>query len=139
VTETAPPPVVRAAIGVWLAVGVFGLLNVLYLWLRRADLREVALRDGAATPGGVDQAISTLLLQLTVVGLVFTAAYAVLGVMLRRRRRWSRIALTVVAGLHLLWVVLPGVNAANLVTVLLIGTGFTLTWRPVTAHWVKEQ
>lgn len=136
---TPPPTVVRAAVGVWLAAGVFGLLNVLYLWWRRAELREVALREGLATPGGVDAAITTLLVQLTVAGVLFTIAYGIFGVFLRRRRRWARLALVVTGALHLLWVVLPGVNAANLVTVLLVGTGFVLTGRPVAAHWLKEQ
>jgi len=135
----APPTVLRVAVGVWLAAGVFGLFNVLYLWWRRAELRDIALREGLATPEGVDAAITTLVVQLTIAGVLFTAAYGLFGLLLRRRRRWARLALMLVGALHLLWVVLPGVNAGNLITVLLIGTGFALTWRPATSHWLKEQ
>jgi hypothetical protein len=138
-TTTPPPTALRGAVGVWLALGVFGLVNVLYLWVRRDALRESALRDGIAPADQIDSTVTTLIVQLTVAALLFAGAYALFALMLRRGRRSARVALTVIAGLHLLWVVLPGVSAANLVTVLLIAIGLALTWRPVTAHWLKEQ
>ena len=57
---------------------------------------------------------------------------------LRRGRRWARGVLTGVVVLHVLWIVLPGASAANLVTLLLIAVGLAFTWLPGTAQWVKQ-
>jgi hypothetical protein len=139
-TEVTPPPLaLRAAVGVWAALGVFGLLNVVYLWFERGALRDEALRRGLVTEQNADSTITTLLVQLTAALLLFAAGYAVFAWFLRRGRRWTRIALSVLGGLHLLWVVLLSPSPANLISVLLIGIGLALTWRPTASHWLKEQ
>ncbi|XVS64082.1 hypothetical protein ACQPYE_38525 [Actinosynnema sp. CA-299493] len=128
-----PPAVVRGAVAVWLALGVFLLLENAVLWLRRAEFEEAAVRAGddpADVPG--------LLAQLTVVAVAFTIGYGLFGWLLKRGRRWSRGVLTGVAVLHVLWIVLPGASAVNLVTLLLIAVGLAVTWLPGTAQWVKQ-
>ena len=128
-----PPAVVRGAVAVWLALGVFLLLENGVLWLRRDEFEQAAARAGddpAAVPG--------LLAQLTVVAVAFTIGYGLFGWLLRQGRRWSRGVLTGVAVLHVLWIVLPGASAVNLVTLLLIGVGLAFTWLPGTAQWVKQ-
>ncbi|MER5265869.1 hypothetical protein ABTZ99_27670 [Actinosynnema sp. NPDC002837] len=128
-----PPAVVRGAVAVWLALGAFLLLENVVLWLRRDEFEQAAARAGddpAAVPG--------LLAQLTVVAVAFTIGYGLFGWLLRRGRRWSRGVLTGVAVLHVLWIVLPGASAVNVVTLLLIGVGLAFTWLPGTAQWVKQ-
>ncbi|MEU4764980.1 hypothetical protein AB0H12_17150 [Actinosynnema sp. NPDC023794] len=128
-----PPAVVRGAVAVWLALGAFLLVENVVLWLRRDEFEEAAARAGddpAAVPG--------LLAQLTVVAVAFTIGYGLFGWLLRHGRRWSRGVLTGVAVLHVLWIVLPGASAVNLVTLLLIGVGLAFTWLPGTAQWVKQ-
>jgi hypothetical protein len=139
-TGVAPPPkALRAAVGVWLALGVFGLLNVVYLWFERDTLRDEALRRGLVNEQNADSTITSLLVQLTAALLLFAVGYGIFAWFLRKGHRWTRIALSVLGGLHLLWVVLLSPSPANLVSVLLIGIGLAFTWRPTTSHWLKEQ
>jgi hypothetical protein len=128
-----PPAVVRGAVGVWFALGAFGLLTNIYLWLRRDSLEESAVRAGD-DPANV----TGLLTQLTVVAIGFALGYGLFGWLLKLGRRWARGVLTGVAVLHVLWIVLPGASAVNLVTLLLIAVGLALTWLPGTAQWVKQ-
>ncbi|MFD1146836.1 hypothetical protein [Saccharothrix hoggarensis] len=128
-----PPSVVRAAVGTWFALGAFVLLTNAYLWLRRGSLEDAARRAGD------DPAVVTALLtQLTVVAVGFAVGYGLFGWLLKRGRRWARGVLTGVAVLHVLWIVLPGASAVNLVTLLLLAAGLALTWLPGTAQWVKQ-
>lgn len=130
-TETAPPPfALRAAVGVWLALAVFGLFNVVFLWLNQDKVRE-ALQSNFT--------VSDVLVPLTVAAVFFAASYGLFTWLLRRGKRRARIGLTVTALLHLIWVVLPGVSLANLITVVLLGLGLVLTWRPAASHWLREQ
>ncbi|XVV03441.1 hypothetical protein ACQPW3_39990 [Actinosynnema sp. CA-248983] len=128
-----PPATARAAVAIWYALAVFGVINVAYLWIRRDALEEAAARDGFAAG-----AVTVLLLQLTAVAVVFGAGYVAFGRMLRLGRRWSRRALTGVALLHVLWLLLSGSAGANLVVVLLIMAGCVLTWLRGTAQWVEQ-
>lgn len=128
-----PPAVVRGAVAVWLALGVFLVLENVVLWLRRDEFEQAAARAGDDPA-----AVSGLLVQLTVVALVFTVGYGLFSRLLRQGRRWSRGVLTGVAVLHVLWIVLPGASAVNLVTLLLIAVGLAFTWLPGTAQWVKQ-
>ncbi|MFD0199332.1 MULTISPECIES: hypothetical protein [Saccharothrix] len=128
-----PPAVVRGAVAVWFALGVFLVFQNVVLWLSRARLEEAALRandDPAEVP--------RLLTQLTVVAVFFAFGYGLFGWLLRQGRRWARGVLTAVAVLHVLWIVLPGAGATELVTLLLIGVGLAFTWLPGTAQWVKQ-
>ncbi|MFE2757166.1 hypothetical protein ACFXGA_34740 [Actinosynnema sp. NPDC059335] len=129
-----PPAVVRGAVAVWLALGAFLLLEGLVLWLRRPALEQAAVRAGDDPA-----AVTGLLWQLTLVAVLFTIGYGVFGWLLRRGTRWARGVLTAVAVLHVLWIVLPGASAANLVTLLLIAVGLALTWLPGTARWVRSR
>jgi hypothetical protein len=130
-TETTPPPLVlRAAVGVWLALAVFGLFNVVFLWVNQDKVRE-ALRPGVA--------VQDVLVPLTVAAVFFAILYGLFAWLLRRGKRRARIGLTATAFLHLIWVVLPGVSLANLITVVLLGLGLVSTWRPAASHWLREQ
>ncbi|MGM1062562.1 hypothetical protein [Saccharothrix sp. Mg75] len=132
-SRVAPPPVVRAATAVWCALGAFLLLENVVLWLRRAEFEQAAARagDDPALVGGI-------FAQLTLVAVLFGVGYVGGGLLLRRGRRWARAVLSAVAVLHVLWIVLPGASAVNLVTLLLITIGLALTWLPRTAQWVKQ-
>ncbi|HEX6346438.1 hypothetical protein [Umezawaea sp.] len=129
-TGTAPPLAVRAAVGVWLALSVFGLFNVAFLWLNRDKVREALPPE--LTVGGT-------LGPLTVAAVVFAAAYGLFAWLLRRGVRRARLGLSVTAFVHLVWVVLPGASLASLISVVLLGVGLVLTWRPAAAHWLREQ
>ncbi|MFI9813129.1 hypothetical protein [Saccharothrix variisporea] len=128
-----PPGTARAAVALWYALAAFGLVNVAYLWVRRGALVEVAAREGFG--GG---AVTALLLQLTAVAVVFGAGYVVFGRMLRLGKPWARRAVTAVALLHVVWLLLSRSASANLVVVLLIVAGCVLTWLRGTAEWVKQ-
>ncbi|CCH35295.1 hypothetical protein ABZ816_11875 [Actinosynnema sp. NPDC047251] len=126
---TAPPSTARAAVALWFALAAFGLLHVGYLWLRR-DEWTGAGQDGSA--------VTERLVQLTTVALVCGAGYVVFALLLRRRTRWARGALTAVAVLHVLWIVLTASAGPNLVLLLLIGAGLAFTWLRGTAEWVTQ-
>jgi hypothetical protein len=130
-TETTRPPLaLRAAVGVWLALAVFGLFNVGFLWLNQEKVR-------AALPA--DLSVEGTLGPLTVAAVVFALAYGLFAWLLRRGVRRSRVGLAVTAFAQLVWVVLPGASLASLISVVLLGVGVVLTWRPSASHWLKEQ
>ncbi|MFC5057967.1 hypothetical protein [Saccharothrix xinjiangensis] len=130
-----PPPVVRGAVGVWLALAAFVLFEHAVLWIRRGDLLEAAARAGDP-PGRVNE----ILVQLALVTAFLAIGYGLFGWLLNVGKRWARGVLTAVAVLHVLWIVLPGAgaNAANLVALLLIAAGLALTWLRGTAQWVRQ-
>ncbi|RKT57897.1 hypothetical protein [Saccharothrix australiensis] len=130
---TGPAPSVRAAVALWCALGVFGVLAAAYPWARRAALDEAAVRDGLPASD-----VTALLVRLTVVAAVFGVAYALLARTLWRRGRWARHALTAVAAVHVLWLLLTRSAGPNLVVVVLIAIGLVFTWRRGTAQWVKQ-
>ncbi|MCS7482995.1 hypothetical protein ACFFQW_38615 [Umezawaea endophytica] len=130
-TETAPPPLaVRAAVGVWLALAVFGLFNVSFLWLNQDAVRE-ALPPNLTVAGTLGT--------LTVAAVIFAAGYGLFAWLFRRGVRRSRTGLSVTAFAHLVWVVLPGASLASLISAVLLGVGVVLTWRPSASHWLREQ
>ncbi|WP_367134605.1 hypothetical protein [Saccharothrix sp. HUAS TT1] len=128
-----PPPVVRGAVSVWFALSAFLVLENVVRWLRRDEFEQAAARAGDDPA-----AVVSLLTQLTVVAVGFAIGYGLFGWLLRRGTRWARGVLTGVSVLHVLWIVLPGASAVNVVTLLLIAVGLSLTWLPATARWVRS-
>lgn len=96
------------------------------------------MEESAVRAGDDPANVTGLLSQLTVVAIGFALGYGLFGWLLKLGRRWARGVLTGVAVLHVLWIVLPGASAVNLVTLLLIAVGLALTWLPGTAQWVKQ-
>ncbi|HEX7302136.1 hypothetical protein [Lentzea sp.] len=125
----APRPV-RVAVGLWLAIAVFILFTTAGLWFQRGDIEQLSGR----TAGDV----TNFLIALTVVGVVFAALYGWLTRGFLQRRNWARAALSIVAIVHMMWLLLVGVSAANLVTLLLICVAIVFTWQRAAAQWVAE-
>ncbi|MCP2165981.1 hypothetical protein [Goodfellowiella coeruleoviolacea] len=130
-----PPAIVRVTVGVWLALAVFGLVNVGYLWLLRDRVRQLVASSAIVPADQVDQVTQGLLLTNTAIAVLFGGAYAGFALLLHRRRRWARIALTVVGALHLLLVLTNGLSVQNLLVVLLIAAGVACAWSRGVAAW----
>lgn len=124
------PRTVRIAVGLWLAVAVFVLFTSAGLWLQRGEIERLSGKP----PGEV----TTFLLALTVVAVIFAAVYGWLTRLFLKRRGWARIALSLVAIGHMLWLLIVGVSAANLVTLLLICGAIVFTWQSAAAQWLAE-
>jgi hypothetical protein len=124
------PKQVRIAVGLWLAIAVFVLFTIVGLWFQRGDIERLS----GQAPGDV----TTFLVTLTVVAVGLSALYAWLTRVFLKRRAWARISLTFVAIGHMLWLLLVGPTAANLVTLLLICAAVIFTWQPATAQWLAE-
>jgi len=125
----APRPV-RIAVGLWLATAVFVLFTTAGLWFQRGQIQQLT----GWSPGEV----TSFLLTLTVASAIFAGIYAWLTRLFLRRRSWARIALSLVAIAHMLWLLRLGISAANLVTLLLICVAIVFTWQPRTAQWLAE-
>jgi hypothetical protein len=125
----APKPV-RIAVGLWLATAVFVLFTVVGLWFQRGHVQEL-------TKWSSDQ-VTSFLVTLTVVAVIFAAAYAWLTRAFLRRKNWARVALSVISIVHMIWILFLGVSAANLVTLLLICVAIVFTWQSRTAQWLAE-
>jgi hypothetical protein len=125
----APRPV-RVAVGLWLATAVFVLFTTAGLWFQRGEIEQLSGRSSGD--------VTNFLVALTVVGVVFAALYGWLTRMFLLRRNWARAALSVVAIGHMLWLLIVGVSAANLVTLLLICVAIVFTWQRAAAQWVAE-
>lgn len=124
------PVSVRITVGLWLAVAVFVLFTAAGLWFERGKVAELT----KWSPGQVTGFLTTL----TVAAVIFAAIYAWLTRSLLRRRGWARVALSSVAIVHMLWLLLLGVSSAGLVTLLLICVAIVFTWQPRTAQWLAE-
>lgn len=125
----APKPV-RIAVGLWLAIAVFVLFVTAGLWFQRGQVEELTRWSSGQVTG--------FLATLTVIAVIFAAAYAWLTRLFLRRRSWARIALSIMAILHMLWLLFLGISAANLVTLLLICVAIVFTWQSRTAQWLAE-
>ncbi|MFD5824259.1 hypothetical protein [Lentzea sp. NPDC060358] len=125
----APKPV-RVAVGLWLATAVFTLFTTAGLWWQRGEIEQLSGRSSGD--------VTNFLVALTVISAVLAALYGWLTRAFLRRRGWARPALSVVAIVHMLWVLVVGVSAANLVTLLLICVAIVFTWQRTAAQWVAE-
>jgi hypothetical protein len=125
----APRPV-RIAVGLWLATAVFMLFTTAGLWFQRGEIERISGRP----PGEV----TNFLVALTVVAVIFAAGYAWLTWQFLKRKNWPRVLLSVVAIVHMIWLLLVGVSPANLVTLLLICVAIVFTWQARTAQWLAE-
>lgn len=124
------PRTVRIAVGLWLAIAVFVVFTTAGLWFQRGEVQQLT----NWTSGQVTGFLTTL----SVVALIFVAAYALLTWLFLRRRNWARIALSFIAIVHMIWILFLGVSAANLVTLLLICAAIVFTWQRATAQWLAE-
>ena len=125
----APRPV-RIAVGVWLATAVFVLFTAAGLWFQRGEIERMSQKP----PGEV----TTFLVALTVVAVIFAGLYAWLTRVFLQRRNWARIALSLIAIVHMMWLLLVGISPASLVTLLLICVAIVFTWQARTAQWFAE-
>lgn len=127
---TDAPRQVRIAVGMWLAIAVFVLFTTVGLWFQHGEVQRVGkMTSGEAT---------NFLLTLSVVALLFAGAYGWLTRVFLKRKNWARVALSLLAILHMLWLLRVGVSAANLVTLLLISIAIVFTWQARTAQWLAE-
>ena len=124
------PRTVRIAVGLWLAIAVFVLFTTAGLWFQRGQVQELTKWSSGQ--------VTSFLLTLTVIAVLFSAAYAWLTRTFLRRKNWARIALSTVAVVHMIWILFLGVSAANLVTLLLICAAIVFTWQRAAAQWVAE-
>ena len=124
------PRTIRIAVGLWLAIAVFVLFTTAGLWFQRGQVQELTKWSSGQ--------VTSFLLTLTVIAVLFSAAYAWLTRTFLRRKNWARIALSTVAVVHMIWILFLGVSAANLVTLLLICAAIVFTWQRAAAQWVAE-
>jgi uncharacterized protein YybS (DUF2232 family) len=125
----APRPV-RIAVGLWLATAVFVVFTTAGLWFQRGEVQELT--------GWTSGQVTSFLATLSGVALIFVVAYAVLTRLFLRRKNWARIALSLIAIVHMIWILFVGVSASNLVTLLLICFAIVFTWQARTAQWIAE-
>ena len=127
--EDVPRPV-RIAVGLWLANAVFVVFTTAGLWFQRGEVQRLT----NWTSGQVTSFLTTL----SVVALVFVAAYVWLTRLFLKRKNWPRVVLSFIAVLHMIWILFLGVSASNLVTLLLICAAIVFTWQARTAQWLAE-
>lgn len=124
------PRTVRIAVGLWLAIAVFVVFTTAGLWFQRGEVQQLT--------NWTSGQVTSFLTMLSVVALIFVAAYAWLTRLFLRRRNWARIALSFIAIVHMIWILFLGVSASNLVTLLLISAAIVFTWQRATAQWLAE-
>ncbi|KAA2264842.1 hypothetical protein F0L68_07130 [Solihabitans fulvus] len=138
-TEPTPPPrALRAAVGVWLALAVFGLLITAILWFTKDAVRRQLISGNYVAVDRADDLTHSLLIQNTIASVFFGASYAGLAVLLWKGRSWARVLLTVVAGLHFFVMLINGVSVPNFLVAALIILGVALTWRGSTRRWLAQ-
>ncbi|HEY8371934.1 MAG TPA: hypothetical protein VIL00_04235 [Pseudonocardiaceae bacterium] len=137
--HAGPPRAVGYAVGTWLALAVFLLLQNVLVWFSRNALERLLVESGQVPVEQAADAAWSVLVQTTVVTLAFSGLYIWFALMLRRGRLWARTGLTVVGLLQLFLVVVSGgLSPVGMVVLLLVVAGTVLLWRrPVTA-WLAE-
>jgi hypothetical protein len=119
---------------------VFVLVNVSYLWLVRDGVRRVLVEQHHVRAEQAGAVTHELLVDNTVGAAVLAVAYAGFGLVLRTGRGWARIALSAVAGLHLLLVLsASGRTVQSVFVVLLVLAGLVLTWRSSASNWLAAR
>ncbi|GGM69812.1 hypothetical protein GCM10012275_45450 [Longimycelium tulufanense] len=139
--ETRPPAprTAHLAVGFFLALAAFVVLQAILLWLNQDAMRRNLVDRGLVQAAEADAAVRTLLVQNTVVNVLFGAADAGFALLLRRGRVWARVALTVVGMLQLfLLLVGGGLTASGLVAFALLAAGMATLWLPATSRWLAE-
>ena len=124
------PRQVRIAVGVWLAIAVFVLFTTAGLWFQRGEIERLSNRSSGE--------VTNFLLSLTVLSVIFAGLYAWLTRLFLKRKNWARIALSLIAIAHMLWLLVVGISTASLVTLLLICVAIVFTWQSATAQWLAE-
>ncbi|MBE9374885.1 hypothetical protein IQ251_10565 [Saccharopolyspora sp. HNM0983] len=138
--STPAPRMLRVSIVLWWIVAVVLLLQTGSMWLGRAELPGVLLRQGAVGAGAAQDRAEHLLLVNTLVAVVFAAAYLALGAALFRRRPWARIALSAVGVLHLLMLLGTGaVLSVNAVVLVIGAAAAVLLWRRPSGDWIAGE
>ncbi|PRW63867.1 hypothetical protein [Actinopolyspora mortivallis] len=134
------PPALRAGLGLWGAVGVFLLVRALLSWLDFGTLRDRVTQVRDLPAGRAAAMVRDLLLVNTALAVVLAAGYLVLAWLVLRRRSWARIALTVLAAVHVLSVLAFGAwTASNLIVFVLVVLAWACFWRRSTSEWLSGE
>lgn len=139
VTETRAPRSAHLAVGFFLALAVFVVVQAGLLWVGRGAVRQDLLDRGLVAADQVDQVVDRLVWQNAAVNVIFAAASAGFAVPLRRGRAWARAALTLVGALQLfLLLVAGGLTVTGVVVLVLLVGGLVTLWVPSTTRWLAE-
>ncbi|ASO18125.1 hypothetical protein FHR81_002522 [Actinoalloteichus hoggarensis] len=136
-STTLPPKVIRTAVALWYALAAFLTLHALFLWLRPQGIAEQLQRRSDITPAEAADFAAGLVLENLLVTLFFAVLYCGFAFLLGRRRRWPRIALTVVGALQLFLQLGAGFTPVGIVVLLLVVGGLVAVWLPKSSIWLN--
>ncbi len=97
-----PPPTVTRAVQVMFASAALGIVAVIVGFATKDSMREQILENDPDIED-IDTVVNVALAFSAVVGILFTALWILLAVMVRKGKNWARITTWVVAGLGLIF------------------------------------
>ncbi len=140
-SDAGPPPrVLRAALGIWCALGAFLLLRAALAWSGQGTLRRTLIEQQSLPAEQAGSAAMTLLLVNTGIAVVLAAGYAVLAWLMLRRKSWARLAVTALALVHLALVLaVASITAQHVIVLLLAVAGWACSWRGSSSQWLASE
>ncbi|MBA8827155.1 protein-S-isoprenylcysteine O-methyltransferase Ste14 [Saccharopolyspora lacisalsi] len=140
-SDAGPPPrVLRAALGIWCALGAFLLLRAALAWSGQAMLRRMLVERQSLPTEQAGSAATTLLLVNTGIAVVLAVGYGVLAWLMLQRKSWARLAVTALAIAHLaLVLVMASVTAQHVIVLLLAVAGWACSWRGSSSRWLAGE
>ncbi|AOS61321.1 hypothetical protein [Actinoalloteichus hymeniacidonis] len=131
-----PPKVIRTTVAMWYALATFLTLHALFLWLRPEGIAEQLESRADVTAREAADYAADLVLENLLVTLFFGVMYCVFAYLVGRRRRWPRIALTVVGAVQLFLQLSAGFSPVGIVVLLLVLGGLIGLWLPSASRWL---
>ncbi|QUH05286.1 hypothetical protein HUO13_34945 [Saccharopolyspora erythraea] len=132
-----PPRQLLVAILLWWVVAALVVVRVAGMWLDRAEMPARLVRQGAVVPEHAAQRAWELLTLNTAVQVLFVLVYCATTLLIRKRRPWARIVLTVCGLLHLVVTMSAGIS--NLPLAVGLVAALVLLWWPVSGEWLTGE
>lgn len=135
------PGSLRASAGLWCALAAFLLVQLLFSWSDKAELRGQLLASGVAGSAvEAEEKARSLLLLNTGLAVALAATYVVLGLLLLRRLAYVRVAVTVLVILHAVVVLGAGTpSLVNLIVFALAGAALVTAWKRTSSDWLTGE
>ena len=130
----------RSGIGLWCALAVFLLVQAALSWTARDQIARQLVEQRVAAPEDATSDAQSILLTNLGIAAALAIVYAGLALLLLKRWSWARIALTVVAVVHVLVVLGRGApSAPGLIALAMAGAALMCCWLRQSSEWLNGE
>jgi O-antigen/teichoic acid export membrane protein len=122
--EVGPAPTtVTRAVQLMYASAMLGVIGIIAIFIDRDAIRQRLIDSGTVKTADIDTVVTATIVFSVVIGLVFTALWVWLALMVRKGRNWARIVTWIVAGLSVLSTIVALVNPTSTLSLVITVIG----------------